>query len=120
MRLMNAMGTILPDALWRQEAVLKLMGKAASLVLRAGRLELVGQVPNRQRFLAKPLLLWEIPSRTVRIGDQDLGKLGPLGVQTRLGDFWLPQRGIFTIRRGFFEALDPARHALTTATTSSG
>lgn len=120
MRLMNAMGTILPDALWRQEAVLKLMGKAATLVLKAGRLELVGQVPNRQRFLANPLLLWEIPSSTATMGDQDLGEVSPLAVQTRLGDFWVPQRGIFTIGRGFFEALDPARHALTMATTSSG
>ena len=120
MRLMNAMGSILPDALWRQEAVLKLMGKADSLVLRAGRLELVGQVPNRQRFIANPQLLWEIQSSTARMGDQDLGEVSPLPAQTRLGDFWLPQRGIFTIGRGFFEALDPARHALTTETTSSG
>lgn len=120
MRLMNAMGTIMPDALWRQEAVLKLMGKAASLVLRAGRLELAGQVPNRQRFIANPLLLWEIQFSTARMGEQDLGEVSPLPVQTRLGDFWLPQRGIFTIGRGFFEPLDPARHALTTATTPSG
>src|SRR5918998_3566194 len=117
-RLMNAMGGILPDALWRQEAVLKLMGKAASLVLRAGRVGLTGQVPNRQRFIANPLLLWEIPSSTARMGDQDFGEVSPLPAQTRLGDFWLPQRGIFAIGRGFFEALDPARHALTTATSS--
>ncbi len=94
------------------------MGKAASLVLRAGRLGLSGQAPNRQRFIANPMLIWAIQSSTARMGDQDLGEVSPLPVQTRLGDFWLPQRGIFAIGRAFFEPLDPARHALTTATSS--
>ena len=117
-RLMNAMGGVLPDALWREEAVLNPMGKAASLVLRAGRLGLAGRVPNRQRFIANPMLVWAIRSSTARMGNQDLGSVGPLAVQTRLGDFWIPQRGIFAIGRAFFEPLDPARHALATATSS--
>jgi hypothetical protein len=78
---------VLPDALWRQEAVRKLMGKAASLVLRAGRLRLAGQVPNRQRFIVNPMRIWPIQSSTARMGDQDLGEVGPLPVQTRLADF---------------------------------
>jgi hypothetical protein len=118
-RLMNAVGGMLPDALWRKEAVLKPMGKAASLVLKAGRLRLTGQAPNRQRFIANPMLIWAIQSSTARMGDQDLGEVSPLPVQTRLGDFWLPQRGILAIGRAFFEPLDPARHDLTTATSSS-
>ena len=118
-RLMNAVGGMLPDALWRKEAVLKPMEKAASLVLRAGRLGLSGQAPNRQRFIANPMLIWAIQSSTARMGDQDLGEVSPLPVQTRLGDFWLPQRGILAIGRAFFEPLDPARHDLTTATSSS-
>jgi len=117
-RLMSAIGSILPDALWRQEAVLKVMGKAATLVLRAGRLGLEGQVPNRQRFMANPMRIWAIQSSTARMGDQDLGEVGPLPVQVRLGDCWLPQRGIFAIGRAFFETLDPARHTLTTAISS--
>jgi hypothetical protein len=117
-RLMNAMGGVLPDALWRQEAVLKPMGKAASLVLRAGRLGLAGQVPNRQRFIANPMRIWAIQSSTARMGDQDFGEVGPLPVQTRLGDFWIPQRGIFAIGRAFFEPLDRVRHASTTAMSS--
>ena len=117
-RLINAVGGVLPDALWRKEAVLKLMGKAASLMLRAGRLGLTGQVPNHQRFSVNPRLIWVIQSSTARMGDQDWGSVGPLPVQARLGDFWIPQRGIFAIGRAFFEPLDPARHALTTATSS--
>jgi len=117
-RLMNAMGGVLPDPLWRQEAVLKPIGKAAGPVLRAGHLGLAGRVPNRQRFIVNPVRIWAIRSSTARIDDQDLGEVGPLGVQTRLADFWIPQRGIFAIGRAFFEPLDLARHALTTAISS--
>ncbi len=117
-RLINAVGGALPDALWRKEAVLKAMGKAGGLMLRAGRLRLTGQVPNHQRFIANPMHIWAIQSSTARIGNQDLGSVGPLPVQTRLGDFWIPQRGIFAIGRAFFEPLDPARHALALAISS--
>src|SRR5829696_8514304 len=99
---------------WKKQPALK----AASLILRAGRLGLTGQVPNHQRFIANPMLIWAIQSSTASMGNQDLGSVGPLPVQTRLGDFWIPQRGIFAIGRAFFEPLDPARHALTTATSS--
>lgn len=117
-RLINAVGGVLPDALWRKEAVLKLMGKAAGLILRAGRLRLTGQVPNHQWYRVGPMLIWAVQSSTARMGDQDLGSVNPLPVQTRLGDFWIPQRGIFAIGHAFFEPLDPGRHALTTATSS--
>jgi hypothetical protein len=117
-RLMNAMGSILPDALWCQEAVLKLMGKAASLLLGAGRLGLTGQAPNRQRFIVNPVRIWTIQSSAARMGERDLGEVSPLAEQTSLGEFWIPQRGIFAIGRVFFEPLDPARHALTTTISS--
>jgi hypothetical protein len=116
--LINAVAGVLPDALWRKEAVLKPMGKAASLMLRTGSLGLTGQAPNRQTFIANPMLVWAIRPSTARMGDRDLGRVGPLPEQTRLGDFWIPQRGIFAIGRAFFEPLDPTRHALTTATSS--
>jgi len=118
-RLINAVGGLLPDALLRKEAVLKAMGKAAGLMLRAGHLPLAGQVPNGQRFILKPKQTWVIQSSTARMANQDLGSVGPLAVQTRLGDFWIPQRGMFVIGHAFFEPLDPARHTLTTVTSSA-
>jgi len=118
-RLINVVGGVLPDALLRKEAVLKAMGKAAGLMLRAGRLPMAGQVPNDQRFILKPKHLWLIQSSTARMANQDLGSVGPLAIQTRLGDFWIPQRGLFVIEHAFFEPLDPARHALTTVTSSA-
>lgn len=114
-RLMNAIGGLMPDALWRNFGVLNLMAAFASLALRAGRLGLVGRVPNGQRFAANPRLIWSIPaSRAVERG-QDLGSLGPLPVQARLGDFWIPQRALFAIGRAFFEPFDGARHSSMTS-----
>jgi hypothetical protein len=110
---------VLPDALWRKEAVLKAMGKAGGLMLRAGRLPMAGQVPNGQRFHLTPKHIWVIQSSTAKMGNQDLGSVGALAVQTRLGDFWIPQRGVFVMGHAFFEPLDPARHALTTVTSSA-
>src|SRR5215217_6525235 len=117
-RLINAVDSVLPDALWRKEAVLKAMGKAGGLMLRAGRLPMAGQVPNGQRFHLTPKHIWVIRSSTARMADQDLGSVGPLAVQTRLADFWIPQRGLFVIGHAFFEPLDPARHALPMVTAS--
>jgi hypothetical protein len=118
-RLMDAVDSVLPDALWRKEAVLKAMGKAGGLMLRAGRLPMAGRVPNGQRFILKPKHIWVIQSSTARMANQDLGSVGALAVQTRLGDFWIPQRGMFVIGHAFFEPLDPARHALPTVTSSA-
>ena len=118
-RLINAVVGVLPDALWRKEAVLKAMEKAGGLVLRAGRLPLAGQVPNGQRFFLIPKHMWMVQTSTARMANQDLGSVGPLAVQTRLGDFWIPQRGLFVTGYAFFEPLDPARHALTMVTSSA-
>jgi hypothetical protein len=41
-------------------------------------------------------------------GGKDLGASVPLGDQTRLGDFWLPQRGIFFVGRARFTPLGAA------------
>lgn len=30
--------------------------------------------------------------------------------QVRLGDFWLPNAGLFAIGRAFYESFDPLRH----------
>jgi|SRR5215210_1964490 len=114
-RLLNAVGSVLPDALWRKEAVLKTIEQAASRVLRTGRLRLSGRVPNHQRFIANPMVMWEVRSSTARIENQDLGAIHPLPEQARLGDFWIPQRAIFATVRAFFEPLDPTQHALTTS-----
>ena len=110
-RMMSGMGALMPDALWRNAAVLRLMGAFAGVALRAGRLGLAGRAPNGQRFIANPLRIWLIPDSRAVVRGADLGDVGSAPEQARLGDFWIPQRGLLVIGRAFFEEFDPARHA---------
>lgn len=117
-RLLNTIGRAMPDSLWRKPGVLRLMGKAAGRTLGAGNVSLVGQVPNGQQFVANPRLIWMIGSSEATLNGQELGPVGPLPVQERLGDFWIPQRGIFALAQAFLESFDPARHVAATARQS--
>ena len=101
---MNTAAGCLPDALWRSEALLRAFGKAGSLVLGAGRMNLVGAVPNGQRFRANPKRTWVIESSQANVCGRDLGEIGPLSEQIRLGDFWIPQRGRFSTGSPYLEA----------------
>lgn len=109
-RALNAMASAMPDALWRNRTVLSLMAGIAGPALGAGKLGMHGLASNRQHFIANPMLIWTIPSSDARIGGALLGPVGPLPQQARLGDFWIPQRGLFAMGRTFFETFDPARH----------
>ncbi len=111
-RLVNALGRILPDRLWRSPAILGLMGRLAGPLLHAGRLGLTGHTPNGQLFLTNPKLVWGLRSSTASIGGRILGPPGRLAEQAHLGDFFIPQRGLFAIGRAFFEPADRQRHSL--------
>ena len=63
--------------------------------LRSGRIRLHGRTPNGQGFKAAPLRVWRVVGGHAELDGADLGALAPLPEQTRLGDFWLPQRGLF-------------------------
>lgn len=109
--LMNGISSVVPSPLWKQAWFLGAMGTMASAMLRAGRLGLAGRAPNGQRFVANPRLIWFIPSSRAVVRGQDLGPPGPLGEQAHLGDFWIPNRGLFVIGGAFFEPFDEAHHA---------
>jgi hypothetical protein len=94
-RLMTGISHRLPAAAWTNKAVLSALGRVAGPVLSAGRMRLNGAMPNGQEFFAAPRRIWAIKHSTAAVRGQDLGPLGPLPEQGRLGDFWLPQRGIF-------------------------
>ena len=112
---MSAMGRVLPDRWWRSDGVLTAMGPAAGLMLGVGRVGLRGTVPNGQRFQAAPFRIRRVRDSHAVIGGVDVGPPGPLPVQERLGDFWLPQRGMVAEGRSSFEALDPQRHSTATS-----
>jgi len=114
-RAMNALGSVMPDALWKSPAVLGVMASVAGVALGAGRMAMSGRAPNGQRFVANPLLIWTIPESRATIDGRDLGVVAPAREQARLGDFWIPRRGLFVIGRAFFDAFDPARHSAATS-----
>ena len=96
-RAMTAAMSALPDSLLRSAPFLKAMGSVAGPLLDAGRLGLTGDVPNGQGFRAKPRRMWFVSRSSATLDGEDLGNPQPLSSQTRLGDFWIPQRGIFLI-----------------------
>jgi hypothetical protein len=113
-RAMNLMAGAMTEALWHNETVLHAMGVMASRVFGAGRMVLSGRTPSGQHFVANPHAAWTIPVSHARIDGADVGDVGPLPVQEHLGDFWIPQRGLFVVGDAFFEPLDPGRHRIET------
>lgn len=104
-RAMNAMARAMPEGWWRRPAVLRAMGAMAGTLLRAGRIALEGRAPAGQRFMATPRAAWIIGSSSAWIDGVDVGAPGPLAEQEHLGDFWIPQRGLFVVGQAFFEAV---------------
>jgi hypothetical protein len=101
-RALNAVGGLMPDRAWRSPIVLRAMGPVAGRALGAGRVSMVGTAPNGQAFVANPRRLWVIDESNARLGDEALGPVGALEVPASLGDFVIPQRGVFAIGRAFF------------------
>jgi hypothetical protein len=118
-RAVNLMGSLMPDALWKNPMVLDEMAPIAGIVLGAGKLRLTGRAPNNQKFLANPLTIWKIPSAEATIDGRNLRAFAPLPVQRNLGDFWVPRSGLFAIGRAFFDAFDPEIHSAATNKTES-
>jgi hypothetical protein len=109
-RLMNFMMAFTPAALYRSNFVLSIMSAMATALLAAGRFQLRGNVPNRQWYQAGPRRIWSIPEARASIAGRDFGPLGPLADQVSLGDFAIPQRGLFMMGRVSFEAYAAGRH----------
>ena len=100
---LNRVGALLPDRAWRSPPVLTVMARAAGPALRAGHLRLQGRTPNGQHFVANPLHIWVARDSSARVDGSDLGTMGPAPEQAHLGDFAIPQRGVFVVGRAYFE-----------------
>jgi hypothetical protein len=103
-RAMSAMGSAMPAQWWHSEPLLGAMGPMATGMLGSGRIRMHGTTPNGPHFRTAPQRIWMVTDTRATLGGQSLGLPAPLGEQTHLADFWLPQRGIFFV--GTFEA-DP-------------
>lgn len=100
--LFNLLGSAMPGPMWRSSRMLHAMGPIAGRLLGVGAVGLAGHVPNGQSFIANPQQIWFIAHATATLGNTDLGPVGPLALQAWLGDFAIPQRGVFATGRAFF------------------
>lgn len=108
--LMNAAGSLMPPSWWQNPKVLSLMGAAARLTLRTGKFRLIGHTPNGQTFMANPRRIWAVANSRAVVDGRELGETGALVEQGQLGEFLIPQRGIFAIVSAFLESFDAERH----------
>jgi hypothetical protein len=109
-RMMSALGGATPDWMWGIPIALSATGRLAGPLFAAGKVRQRGRVPNGQRFRAIPRLTWVVTASRASIGGADAGCPAPLRRQIRLGDVWLPQRGIFFAGDVHFEPFDAGRH----------
>jgi hypothetical protein len=115
--LMNVLGACVPRSWWQSPRVLSAMSTVARFGLRTGKLRLVGRTPNGQTFAANPRTIWAIRDSRAVVCGEDVGKPGPLPVQAELGEFLIPQRGLFAVGSAFLESFDGERHLAATSMT---
>lgn len=113
-RVMSAVSERMPAGAWDHDALLRVVGAVAGPSLGVGRLALAGSAPNHQHFRAMPHMLWTVEDSNAFLNEDGLGRIGPLAEQARLGDLWMPQRGLFMIGSAAFDAYDPNKHVLAT------
>lgn len=100
-RMMNGVARVLPLSAWRSSTLLTAMGAVASSTLGVGTVSMTGRTANGLPFDANPQRIWRVLGANARINGRDAGLPAPLPEQARLGDFWIPQRGIFAMGRVF-------------------
>jgi hypothetical protein len=105
-RVMSAVGSRMPMAGWRSPRMLRAMGMMATATLGVGRVSMTGMTANSLPFDANPRRIWRVVDTAATIDGVDAGPPAPLEEQARLGDFWIPQRGIFAMGRVFVGAPD--------------
>jgi hypothetical protein len=109
-RIMTFMCRLMPHWMWTNPALLSLMGRMSGPMLDVGKVRLTGWMPNGQHFAMAPLRIWAIEESRATLDGQDLGVPQRLATQTRLGGFWLPQRGLFMTGFVHFDAFDATKH----------
>jgi hypothetical protein len=108
-RLLNAAARALPQRTWRNPRALAALGLVMSRAFDLGRLSLSGSAPNGQRFRATPRVVWPVEANSALLGGESLGPVDPQLSQSRLGDFWIPRRGVFVVSQAFFEGAGDER-----------
>lgn len=116
-RLMTVIGSHLPASIWQNNAALDVIGRVAGPVLRADTIRLRGSAPSAQWFKAIPMYVWATDHVNATMRGESLGRPGAITPQRQLGDFRIPNRGLFFVGRVAVEAYEPDRHVLATPST---
>ena len=114
-RIMNTISKLIPGFFWHNKIFLKVMSGFAGRFLKAGHIGMFGKTPNGQWFKANPKKIWIVESSSASLRGNDFGNIEPLQHQAKLGDFWIPQVGIFAIGDADFELFKPTKHQLITS-----
>jgi hypothetical protein len=113
--IMNFAAGMMPDWAWKKRIILKLMGKVAGPLMRIGKVNLSGYVPNGQYFIANPYKMWMVGESHASMEGEDFGFPGPLKSQPHYRDFRIPQRGVFALGRAYFEPFNKNKHSTRTS-----
>jgi hypothetical protein len=94
-RTISLVGSLVPEGIWQNPQALRALGVVGTRTLGLGKLALSGQVPSGHSFKVCPERLWRVEATAAILGFEDLGPMGPLPEQANLGDFWIPNGGMF-------------------------
>jgi len=104
---MGAMGRILPAGIWKSPRALGVLGGLGGWALGLGEVALRGRTPEGHLFTVAPRRLWRVEATAAILGCEDLGSMGPLREQASLGDFLIPNEGIFAAGEYGFSGSGP-------------
>jgi len=98
---LNGVARRIPEAWWQRPRLLRLVGAVARPLLGTGRMRLCGTTPTGHEFLSNPLAVWTVVASRATVAGRDLGAPGRMATQAALGEFLIPQQGLFVIGRVF-------------------
>src|SRR5690606_4487273 len=90
-------------------------GRIAGILTDAGKINLTGKTSNNLIYQVYPKNLLMVNKSFAVFNGTDFGKTGPLDEQASLGDFLIPQKGIFVTGEVHVEAFDDSRHFTATS-----
>ncbi len=85
--------------------MLGVISRVAGVTLGAGDVRLAGTAPNGQRFMVAPRQIWAVSASRAVLRGEDLGPIGPLKEQARLGRLPPATAGHLRDRHGPFREL---------------
>lgn len=93
--LLDGLSRLTPPGLRGHASTLRMIGGVGTRALGLGRFRLEGRTPSRNRFRLWPERVWMVDASAALLDGVNLGPAVLPAPAARLGDFWIPRRGIF-------------------------